>query len=237
MIKFLFLGVATLGLLVAPPARAEPEGAPVAILLHGIMNKPFVMDRIARKLRQEGYEVHNWGYASTGGLIEEHAAKLYAFTQTLEPNRPLYFVGFSQGAIIIRYTLTHYTIPKVQRLVMVAPPNNGCEIAENFYKYAWFRGLYGDKSIKQLFAKQNEFLKTCGIPKTEFGIIAGGRGNDQGYSSRIPGDDDGTVSVESTRLSGAKDFIVLPYQHTPLVLASSTAQQVSAFLKEGHFSR
>lgn len=213
------------------------QAKPVVVLLHGIMNKPFVMDRIASRLTQEGYDVHNWGYASTDALIEDHAARVYRFIQTLPADRPLHFVGFSQGAIIIRYTLTHYPVPNAKRFVMIAPPNHGCEIAEDFYQYAWFRGLYGDKSIKQLFAHQNDFLKTCGIPKIDFGIIAGGKGDSEGYSKRIPGDDDGTVSVESARLEGAKDFVLLPYPHTPLVFASSTVSQVAHFLAEGAFKK
>lgn len=207
------------------------------VLVHGIMNKPFVMDRIADRLEQEGYEVQNWGYPSTEGLIEQHAASLNELLLGLAGQTKIHFVGFSQGAIIIRYTLTHYAIKNAGRFVMIAPPNHGSEMAQDFYQYAWFRGLYGDKSIKQLFTRQNEFLKTCGIPKVEFGIIAGGKGDGKGFSARIPGDDDGAISVASTRLEGMRDMIILPHQHTPLVFAGETASQVVQFLKEGKFKR
>ena len=217
-------------------AEAPPPKETV-VLVHGIMNKPFVMDRIAHRLEQDGYEIQNWGYPSTGGLIEQHAVHLNELLQSLAGRKKIHFVGFSQGAIIIRYTLTHYPVKNAGRFVMIAPPNHGCEMAQDFYRYAWFRGLYGDKSIKQLFAHQNEFLKTCGIPKVEFGIIAGGKGDGKGFSARIPGDDDGTISVASARLEGARDLILLPHQHTPLVFASETADQTSHFLKAGKFQR
>jgi pimeloyl-ACP methyl ester carboxylesterase len=207
------------------------------VLVHGIMNRPIVMDRLARTLKAEGYAVHNWGYASRGGMIEEHSKRLVEFIQKLPSDRPIHFVGFSQGAIIIRYTLTHQAIPNAGRFVMIAPPNHGCEMAEDFYQYRWFRGLYGDKSIKQLFAKQNDFLKTVGIPTQEFGIIAGGKGDDKGFSSRIPGDDDGTISVASSRLEGSRDFILLPHMHTPLVWSADTARQAIYFLNHGVFQR
>jgi triacylglycerol lipase len=219
--------------------RAGTSEQPKAsvILLHGILNKPIVMDRLVRTLKKEEYGVYNWGYPSSGGLIEDHSKRLAEFIRKLPADRPIHFVGFSQGAIIIRYTLTHQAIPNAGRFVMIAPPNHGCEIAEEFYKYAWFRGLYGDKSIKQLFVKQNDFLKTVGIPAQEFGIIAGGKGDDKGFSSRIPGDDDGTISVASSRLEGSRDFILLPHMHTPLVWSADTARQAIYFLNHGVFQR
>jgi triacylglycerol lipase len=235
------VGAMIAALLCGAGSPALPE-APIrsdeaVVLVHGIMNKPFVMNRIAAGLRKQGYEVHNWGYPSTGGLIEDHAARLGRFLDGLGDKKKIHFVGFSQGAIIIRYTLTHHPLPNSGRFVMVAPPNHGCELAEAFYRYGWFRGLYGDKSIKQLFVRQNEFLATCGIPSIEFGIIAGGKGDGKGYLESIPGDDDGTISVASAHLEGARDFILLPHQHTPLVFASDTVSQVEKFLKEGKFKR
>src|SRR4051812_15593621 len=101
-------------------AKGEPTPAEAVVLLHGIMNKAFIMDRMAAALRREGYQVYNWGYPSTGGLIEEHAARLAKYVNGL-PEPQVSFVGFSQGAIIIRYMLTHYPIRKAGRLVMVAP--------------------------------------------------------------------------------------------------------------------
>ena len=214
---------------------ADEHPGEIVIVVHGILNKPFVMEKIAHELEKNGYEVHNWGYPSREGLIEEHAARLGKFIDGLDHTRKINFVGFSQGAIILRYLLSHKEIDNIGRFVMIAPPNHGSEMAEDFYQYAWFRGLYGDKSIKQLFAKQNDFLKRVGIPSIPFGIIAGGKNDGKGFSKRIPGDDDGTISVNSARLEGAKDMIVLPYTHTPLVFHADTAAQVVAFLKNGAF--
>lgn len=228
------LWIATHAVVLHAEVAVQPE---TVILVHGIMNKPFVMSRIASVLTKAGYEVHNWGYPSTSKTIEAHAAALHQFITSLGARPKLHVVGFSQGAIILRYTLTHYAIANVGRLVMIAPPNHGCEMAEDFYKYAWFRSLYGDQSIKQLFAKQNAFLSTVGIPATEFGIIAGGRGDGTGYSASIPGDDDGTISVASAQLPGAKDFLLLRHQHTPLVFQSETAQQTLQFIQTGQFRR
>jgi pimeloyl-ACP methyl ester carboxylesterase len=225
-----------LALVLGIGAPVEAASADHVVLVHGIMNKPFVMSRLSNALTEKGYQVHNWGYPSTGGLIEDHARNLNQYLQSLKPGGRIHFVGFSQGAIIIRYLLTHHRVERTGRFVMIAPPNHGSEVAEAFYEYAWFRGLYGDKSIKQLFAKQNDFLKEVGTPRVEFGIIAGGRGDANGFSAQIPGDDDGTISVASARLDGAKDFVPMPHLHTPLVFAAGTAEQTLHFLEHGRFN-
>jgi len=206
------------------------------ILVHGLLNKPFVMNGIAKVLRKEGYPVYNWGYPSASRTIEEHAAALDHYVKSIKPNRRIHFVGYSLGAIIIRYMVTHYRIPHEGRFVMIGPPNHGSELAEHYDQYAWFRMLYGDESIKELFPSRKAFFKECGIPRMSFGIIAGGKGDGKGYSDGLPGDNDGMVSVASAHLEGASDFVILRHRHLPLIFSEETAQQTLHFIQTGKFS-
>ena len=52
-------------------------------------------------------------------------------------------------------------------------------------------------------------IATLPTPTFEFAIIAAARGTDDGYNPLIPGDDDGTITVESSKLPGAADFLHL----------------------------
>jgi hypothetical protein len=76
---------------------------------------------------------------------------------------------------------------------------------------------------------------TLGTPSFEFGIIAGGRGNENGYNPWLPGDDDGIVSVESTRLAGAADFLLLPLNHAELRSDDKVLECTLRFLQHGYF--
>ena len=49
----------------------------------------------------------------------------------------------------------------------------------------------------------------------------------------IPGDDDGTVTVASTRLVGAADFATVPALHSFLISDPVVADMTGRFLREG----
>ena len=67
----------------------------------------------------------------------------------------------------------------------------------------------------------------------EFAVIAGARGTADGYNPLIPGDDDGTVRVEETRLPGATDFMTVPAIHSFLMNNPAVIDASLRFLKEG----
>ena len=59
-------------------------------------------------------------------------------------------------------------------------------------------------------------------------ILAGGKGDDQGINPLLPGDDDGVISVETTRLPGALDFGLVPVLHSKIVSDERAMQQTLA---------
>jgi hypothetical protein len=193
------------------------------------------MKRIELALAREGFDVVNWGYDSRAGTIEDHARALHEAVQALPPDRPLHFVGFSLGSLIIRYYLGHYDVPQAGRFVMIGPPNHGSELADALFPATWFRAVAGSDATAQLRASNHAFFDALGAPSVDVGIIAGGRGDGVGFSDALPGDDDGRVLVESARLEGAVDFIVLPHRHVILLVANDAIHQIVSFITSGRF--
>jgi len=234
LVLALLLSPTVNGRAVAKVRQPSKEGETV-ILLHGILNRPMVMRKISLALKKEGYQVVNWGYPSTKKHIEEHADDLAREVEKHREAKKLHFVGFSMGSIVIRCHLANHEVPNLGRFVMIAPPNQGSIMADKLSDNFFFRWLYGTKSMAQLSVTNQEFFKDLGDPPGEFGIIAGGRGNEKGRTSMLPGDDDGTVCVKSTKLEGAKDFLLVNRRHTFLLFSSKVVKSIVSFLENGFF--
>ena len=79
-----------------------------------------------------------------------------------------------------------------------------------------------------------KFENKLATPDFQFAIIAGGKNNDKGYNPLLPGDNDATISVDSTKLAGARDFIVVPVIHSFIMNDASVQKLTLEFLRHGH---
>ncbi len=217
-----------------PAAFAEDAPRESVVLLHGILNRPFVMKKIQKGLEKNGFRVLNWAYQSTEKTIEEYAADLDQFVELQNLTTTTHFVGFSLGSMVARYYLSTTPPNHLGRFVQIAPPNHGSQWIDLLSSFDTFRWVYGDKAVHQLKA-DSPFIKALGIPACEFGIIAGGLGNDDGLNPVLDGDDDGAVALSSARLDGAKDFVQVNSEHTLLLVHDETTNNVVSFLKSGTF--
>jgi hypothetical protein len=206
----------------------------VVLLLHGIGKSSLDMAPMTAALRHEGYCAINWKYPSRSHCMDDLAGLLAEKVAELGERR-LHFVTHSMGGIIVRKYLTKHAPANVGRFVMIGTPNQGAYLADKLSQLKIFDKMFGPAG-RELCQGERGACANAGVPVCEFGIIAGGLGWKWGWNPLVPGDNDGTVSVECTRLEGARDFVVVPHAHPVIQMMPRTIRFTLRFLESGTFS-
>jgi hypothetical protein len=199
-----------------------PASAPadhLVVLLHGLGRTRRSLARLDRALTDAGFTTVRLDYPSTRRPIEAHAATVAEVLDHLPTPAKLSFVSHSLGALVIRQLLT-YDAPwrsVVERIVMVAPPNQGASLAASLDRGHVVRGILGP-SYGQI---AQGFATTLPVPDVPVAIFAGA-------VAGVPGD--GLVTVDETRLEGASEHHVVPAIHTFLMNHPAVIQGATSFL-------
>lgn len=205
------------------------------VLLHGLGRSAYSMRRLGTRLGAAGYRVHNLGYPSTRLAPAQLVARLGEQLARLCGGAPrVHFVGHSFGGILARAYLAEHDLPNRGRMVMLAPPNHGSELADLFESSQLFRWALGPVAAA-LGTRPESLPNRLPAPDFEVGVIAGTRPFNLLGALVIRGPSDGTVSVHSARLEGMTDFATVPASHTFIMESPRVAKLVAAFLRDGRF--
>lgn len=224
--------------LVATGVIPSVDGAAV-LVLHGLGQSRRSMQPLVEHLRGKvDGTVMSVGYASPRASLDAHARALDAVIDALPETCPLSFVGHSLGNLVVRRwmaTAKPSMLDRVQRMVMLGPPNQGSDLARLASKI-WFLAVLSDGPARQLGLEWPQLADQLAVPTCEFGIVAGGTGDDRGMSLLLAGDDDAIVRVEETRLEGANGFLLLPVHHADMMRDQAVQRAAVCFLREGRFA-
>ena len=209
------------------------------ILLHGIARHSGSLATLEKSLQAEGYRTLNLDYPARSQCIEDIVAfmrePVARFSSKLDG--PLHFVTHSMGGLVARAYINRHRPERLGHVVMLAPPNEGSEIADVLGNNLLFRAFFGPAGTELGTARPEALCDILGEVDYPLGVIAGDRSFYPIGSLMLPGANDGRVSVERTKVAGMADHITIHSTH-PLIMRNREAiAQTRHFLKHGCFER
>lgn len=232
--RFFLAGLLALVLLAGCNTLPQPGEGEAVLLIHGLGRTERSMMILAQRLEWAGYEVETVGYPSRRASVEEHAEILrQAVDRCCSASPRVHFVGHSLGGIVIRHYLSDTPPDSLGRVVLLAPPSQGSELADWLEDLELAREALGPAG-SQLGTDSTDLPAKLAPPSYEMGIITGNRSLNPIGSLVIPGPDDGMVGVRQTHVEGVP-IVVLPRSHTFIMHSRFTADGVMRFLRTGSF--
>jgi pimeloyl-ACP methyl ester carboxylesterase len=206
----------------------------LVILVPGLWMSGLQLTMIRRRLEADGaLRALFFTYPTIVGSMSDHVRRLLDWVHA-HPSERLHFVGHSLGGLVILRALQVTDDLPPGRAVLLGSPLQGSRTAQRFARLPFGRALLGGALAEECI----EWSPREWSGRRDVGVIAGSMGVGIGrLLGALEDTHDGTVTVEETRLPGAKDHIVVAASHTGLLLSAEVAAQTRHFLEHGEFSR
>jgi alpha-beta hydrolase superfamily lysophospholipase len=201
------------------------------VLLHGLARRAGSLAGLGRALEQAGFATWSCDYPSRRTSIRDAAADIADRIAAELPGRPLGAVTHSLGGILVRHMGDRGL--DWRRIVMLAPPSQGSQIAATLARHPLFRWFYGPAG-QELGGDP----ATWPPPPAPAAVIAGTKRRalvnpTSWVSHRMFADDvahDGTVAVDEARLPGAA-FATVDATHTVIMDDANARRLAIRFLR------
>lgn len=209
------------------------------VLLHGIGRTSASMGKVARAFRHAGYKDYNLGYRSTRDVLAKIVSDSYNRIRHFSDrdDELVHFVCYSLGCLVTRGLIEQHRPKNLGRVVMLGPPNQGSEMADYLKDHTISNWIFGPNLPQLGTANRHNLERLIGDDADyELGIIAGNSSIDPLGSTILPAADDGRVTVESTKLHGMKEHLVMNANHTTLIMNDAVIAQALYFIQNGQFN-
>jgi len=204
------------------------------VFVHGL----WMMNLNTLLLRQRvhaefGFDCRAFHYSAHSSSPAEIVHSLEEVVDGLAVER-LHLVGHSLGGLIVMRYLAQSPALAPGRAVLLGAPVVRSRAAQSLATSTLGRAMLGTAGVEELVVERGRSWQG----DREIGCIAGNSPFGLGHViGRIEEENDGSVAVGETRLSGARDHLVLPVSHTGMLFSKNVAHQVGYFLVNGCFAR
>jgi len=233
------------------PPRQAPKV--VFLLLHGLMRTASSMKPLEQEIEQrlqnstanetsgsvepESIAIIRFQYASTRASIATHAEAFRELVENLPGKPRIRIAGHSLGNIVTRLAIAqwkeqgdpHGVLSRMDRVVMMGPPNQGSSFAKRLSNLGLFEIITG-KSGMQLGPQWQGLHSNLGIPPCPFMIIAGDLTDTSIQNPLLNGPNDAVVTVEEAELEGRTELKTYPVLHSFLMQDARCIQDGVDFL-------
>lgn len=211
----------------------RPASRHLVLLLHGMGRSTFVFHDMEQALRAAGYEAVAISYPSLTKNIAGHADQIDVLLDAAADVDKVSFVTHSLGGLVVREALARDGAWRdslaLGRVVMIAPPNGGSELAEALDGLAPYHWI-GGPSASEIAAGPN-FAR---LPaEVEVAVIAGATADGRGFNPLLSENNDGVVTLTETALPGVRDSMTVAAVHTVIAAAPETIAATLKFLDTG----
>ena len=235
---------------VASTNPSVPAPDEVVLLLHGLMRSVGSMEPIHRELARVdavSKKEHSdsarfrtsvgFSYASTREPIFKHSAALRELVENLPGSPRISAVGHSMGNIVFRHAIGEWqrngdpkkVLARLNRVVMLGPPNQGSKFAAKLSRLGIFETITGNSGM-QLGPSWDTFRDGLGTPPCPFAIVAGDISKIPIQNPLLNGPSDGVVTVEEAALEGMTELVAVPVIHSFLMSDPAVVKGTVAFL-------
>jgi len=196
------------------------------VLVPGLWMPAAEMWLVALRLRRAGWATRCFSYSGRQPF-EGNMQRLARYVD----GRCVHFVGHSTGGVLIHDFLQQSPTTACGRVVLLGAPVRGCLAGRRLRGTGVGRWMLGACA-----ARWDE--RGCAWRRTEqLGVIAGtlplGLGRVLG---RLPGENDGVVRVDETKVDGMTAHVSVPEAHSMLPVSSRVGSLVARFLHNGSFA-
>ena len=196
------------------------------VLVPGLWMPAAEMAFIALRLRHAGFQTRLFGYRGR----EPFAANIERLARYAD-GRSVHFVGHSTGGVLIYDFLRQRLASPCSRVVLLGAPVRGCFAGRRLGAAAVGRWMMGAS-----FHRWGECDAEWRRPEP-LGVIAGtlplGLGRALGA---LPGENDGVVRVDETRIEGMSAQALVHAAHSWLPVSGRVAGLIRQFLETGRFA-
>ena len=196
------------------------------VLIHGLNRTSISLWILKKRFNWDGYTTICFDYNASKNTLDEITHQFIQFIKDSKEttNCDFYIIGHSLGNIITRNMFKYVDFKALKGIIMLTPPNKPAALAKlmkNNYLFQCITGDCGDK------LGNDEFYSKLPIPSIKFGIIAGNKIHEKFG--------DGIISIESTKLKGATDWIMLNHLHNTIMNCKDTYDCCINFIKKNKF--